>query len=114
MLWSYFADLKKNEITVGERACLARKGLVAENLNWFVEELPGKALAKIRYNHKEVQSALEYKFTGNIEDKKNVEEVYVNFSVYQESVTPGQSIVFYDEEDRNIIIGGGTIARGLD
>ena len=48
-------NVKKNEITVGERSFLARKSLIATDLNWFYRQYTSKALAKIRYNHKEAE-----------------------------------------------------------
>lgn len=99
-------NVKKNEITVGERSFLARKSLIATDLNWFTDNIPQKALAKIRYNHKEAECTLTCKDSDNIDGSKEVKEVLVDFLVPQESVTPGQSIVFYDNE---IVLGGGII-----
>ena len=124
-------NVEKNEIVVGERSYLAKKGLIAGNLNWFTDEIPDRALAKIRYNHEDVECTLstlsgsdaadDVYNINNIEArddiqnyKSNDEKIYVNFSVPQESVTPGQSVVFYDISDSRIVLGGGTIIRGTD
>ncbi|MDD3520913.1 MAG: tRNA 2-thiouridine(34) synthase MnmA [Actinomycetota bacterium] len=136
-------DIENNEIVVGERSYLAKKGLIAGNLNWFTDEIPDRALAKIRYNHKEVECSIaimhgfktgndintkEINGNGNdiepgnfVDDRNDAEDfinsgkkIYVNFSVPQESVTPGQSVVFYDMHDSRILLGGGTIIRGTD
>lgn len=104
-LYVTLIDIEKNEIVVGERSHLAKKGLIAGNLNWFTDEIPDRALAKIRYNHKEVECSIV---------ENSYEKIYVNFSVPQESVTPGQSVVFYDMHDNRILLGGGTIIRGTD
>lgn len=98
-------NIDKNEIVVGERSHLAKKGLIVTDLNWFTDEMPDRALAKIRYNHKEVQCSIV---------KNPDENIYVNFSVPQESVTPGQSVVFYDISDGKTVLGGGRIVRGME
>ncbi|MHB1346419.1 MAG: tRNA 2-thiouridine(34) synthase MnmA [Candidatus Humimicrobiaceae bacterium] len=85
-----------NEITVGERKHLKSKELIVHNMNLFCDELPDRLNAKIRYNHKEAACSIT-----------RLDEGYrVVFDEGQEAVTPGQSVVFYDED---IILGGGII-----
>ena len=67
-------------------------------LNWFIEP-PNeeiKTFAKIRYNSK----------GSNVTLYKEDENYKINFSEPQLAVTPGQSIVFYDDKK---LIGGGII-----
>ncbi|MCE5329236.1 tRNA 2-thiouridine(34) synthase MnmA, partial [bacterium] len=93
-------DRQKSEITVGERRYLKNKKLIADELNLFCEELPERAKAKIRYNHKEADCTL----------LKTEKGLIVAFDVEQEAITPGQSVVFYDGE---IVLGGGVIREVL-
>jgi tRNA-specific 2-thiouridylase len=60
------------------------------------DELPEHAKAKIRYNHKEAPCKII----------KLNECVKVIFDEEQEAITPGQSVVFYDND---IVLGGGVI-----
>lgn len=85
-----------NEIVVGERKYLGSKILIAEEINLLSDELPEHAKAKIRYNHKEAPCKII----------KLNECVKVIFDEEQEAITPGQSVVFYDND---IVLGGGVI-----
>ena len=62
----------------------------------FKEKLPLKCKVRIRYNSQGAEAKL-YK-------KNNL--LYCDFKEPQLAVTPGQSIVFYDNDS---IIGGGII-----
>lgn len=124
-------DVKKNEITVGERPYLFKKGLIADSLNWFTDEVPGEALAKIRFNHKETECRIFQKplcadenkqdlkdekngITGFKEPDNYKKNIYVKFLIPQEAVTPGQSVVFYDKKAPGTVLGGGIITEGTD
>jgi tRNA-uridine 2-sulfurtransferase len=89
-------DAEKNLIIAGERKYLFARGLVADILNMFTENLPGKLSGKIRYGHK--PAACIAKINGGC--------LHVSFEKPQEAITPGQSIVLYDVEK---LIGGGII-----
>jgi tRNA-uridine 2-sulfurtransferase len=86
----------KNEIMVGERKYLKSRGLIAGEMNLFCEDLPDVSMAKIRYNHKEAACRIT-KLNGNYK---------VVFNEDEEAITPGQSVVFYDND---IVLGGGVI-----
>lgn len=91
---------KKNEVIVGLKEDLYKKELYAENINWMIFdklEQPLNCRAKIRYRSKEADC------TVYPEDNK----CRVVFEVEQRAITPGQSVVFYDEN--GIVIGGGKI-----
>ena len=93
-------DNCQNKIIVGTEAELYRKELIAENLNWVsiaAIQNPMDINAKIRYQHKE---------TGARLFPLNDYEVKVCFQTPQKAVTPGQSIVFYQDD---IMLGGGII-----
>ena len=90
----------KNELIVGEEKELYRKELIATNVNWLVD-VSGivDVKAKIRYAAKE-QLAKVIKINDN--------RVKVIFKEEQRAITPGQSVVFYDD---NTVLGGGKITE---
>ena len=75
--------------------------LIASNINWIASAKlpPNKVKAKIRYRHPQAEA-----FINNMGDGS----VYVKFSEPQMAITPGQAIVFYDEDT---VLGGGIIDR---
>lgn len=97
-------DPKKNEIIVGAKEDTKSCGLIAGELNFISIDFPKKLVAlkaKIRYNHKEVESKI-FPLGGK--------KVKVIFKEPQFAVTPGQSVVFYD---RDTVLGGGIIEKNL-
>lgn len=95
-------DQEKNVIVVGPKEEVYGDELVAMELNWIaIQELsrPVDVKAKIRYLHKEAEAMV----IPLDEDK-----VHVKFKEPQMAITPGQAVVFYDDD---IVIGGGTIER---
>lgn len=93
-------DKKKNTITAGKEEDLYANELIAGNVNFInMEKLetPIKVEAKIRYLHQPSKATV-------IPLSKC--KVKVKFNSPQRAVTPGQAVVFYNEEE---IIGGGTI-----
>lgn len=87
-----------NEVVLGEKGDEYCTGLVAENLNFFID-VNGtfKAKCKTRYS----SSYAECIVTVNNDDT-----VTVNFETEQRAPTPGQSVVFYEDDK---ILGGGII-----
>lgn len=98
-----FKKDKKNNIvfvTSNEKK-LNKKELIVKKVNWISgspPKTPIKILAKIRYNHQPAKATIE-----KMIDKKYYKIVF-DFS--QKSLTPGQSIVFYQKEE---VLGGGII-----
>jgi tRNA-specific 2-thiouridylase len=95
-------DQGKNVIVVGPKEEAYGDELVAMELNWIaIQELsrPVDLKAKIRYLHKEAEAMV----IPLDEDK-----VHVKFKEPQMAITPGQAVVFYDDDT---VIGGGTIER---
>jgi len=95
-------DQEKNVIVVGPKEEVYGDELIATELNWIaIQELrqPIDVKAKIRYLHKEAEAML----IPLDEDK-----VHVKFKEPQMAITPGQAVVFYDDDT---VIGGGTIER---
>ena len=92
-------DAKKNEITVSEKKSLFSSNCYISNLNWLIKDYnyPMNIICQIRYNGSIAPAIL------SIKDDK----VHVKFETPQLAITPGQSIVFYDNNEA--LLGGGII-----
>ena len=93
-------DIQKNQVIVGTEQALYSKELIANEINWLaIDQLkePLKLKAKVRYRAKEAQCTV-YPIENN--------QVKVIFDEPQRAITPGQSVVFYDEDK---VVGGGKI-----
>lgn len=89
-----------NEVVIGTHAESMADSLRANRLNFMsVEDLtePLHVFTKIRYNHKGVWATIE---------KTGEDEILCTFDEPQRAVTPGQAVVFYDDD---CVLGGGTI-----
>ncbi len=100
-------DVKKNILVVDNRAShhLFANGLVAENLNWLVEnpvQSLSSSLLKARMRYRQELVPVNVVFKGN--------ELVVNFSSPQRAITEGQSVVFYIKDK---VLGGGVIKKAL-
>jgi len=93
-------DPDENRIVVGEKKDLKAKGLFAGDVNMLAESWPQQVYAKIRYRKKEAPCDV------TVENDR----LRVLFVEEQEAITPGQSVVFY-ENDR--VLGGGVIEEVL-
>ena len=97
-------DAARNRLVVGTREELYGHALEVEALNWVAVpglEGPVEAQAKIRYRAPEAPVLIE---------PLTADRARVRFREPQRAITPGQAIVFY-QEDR--VLGGGVIARPL-
>jgi len=97
-------DPASHKVTVGADADLAVRTLRAKQLNWIsIPELtaPMRVRAKIRHRHEPAWATLE---------PAGVDEVKAVFDEPQRAITPGQSAVFYDEDE---VVGGGWIVQNL-
>jgi len=95
-------DASTNTVVVGEKQKLLSDALIADSLNYVSidpPEQPIEVTAKIRYRHKESRATVVP--LGQTRAK-------VVFDEPQLSITPGQSVVFYDKE---ILLGGGVITE---
>ncbi len=91
---------EKNEVIVGVEKDLYHKQLYAKDVNWMVPHESQKEIsckAKIRYRAKEADCLVS----------QEVDKTKVVFEEEQRAITPGQSIVFYDND--GIVLGGGKI-----
>lgn len=94
-------DAAQNRIIAGPKQFLFKRELVVERMNWIsIAEPTGmmRTTAKIRLQHEPANCMIEIK-----EDHT----VKVTFDEDQLSITPGQAVVFYDND---IVLGGGVIS----
>ncbi|QOL24897.1 tRNA 2-thiouridine(34) synthase MnmA [Thalassotalea sp. LPB0316] len=96
-------DLKRNVLIVGQghnHPRLFSKGLIANQLHWVDRKdvlAPFKCTVKTRYRQQDVACTVTPLDNGEYE---------ILFDQQQSSVTPGQSVVFYQDE---VCLGGGII-----
>jgi tRNA-specific 2-thiouridylase len=101
-------DPDRNAVVVGEAGALETERLVATEANfipfdWPPGELP--VTAKIRHSH--VPAPALVRPAGGPQPQAAERRVEVVFDTPQRAVTPGQSVVFYQEE---LVVGGGIIS----
>ncbi|MEC9411603.1 MAG: tRNA 2-thiouridine(34) synthase MnmA [Pseudomonadota bacterium] len=87
-------------VVQGDHPWLWSQNLVAEELSWVAghpPEFPCRAAAKTRYRQPDQACTITQDDNGNI---------HVEFDEKQRAVTPGQSVVFYLDDD---CLGGGII-----
>jgi tRNA-specific 2-thiouridylase len=93
-------DVDNGQVVVGRQEELMKRGLVAKNLNWISIERPEQPLrvkAKIRNRHEAAAATLA---------QRGQDSVYVEFDEPQRAITPGQAVVFYQDD---CVVGGGWI-----
>ncbi|WP_027339717.1 tRNA 2-thiouridine(34) synthase MnmA [Halonatronum saccharophilum] len=93
-------DKEKNAVIVGENEDVFAKELIARDINWVaIVDLnePMKVTAKIRYNTSAAPATIKPMDGGRVK---------VLFEESQRAITPGQSVVFYNEDT---VVGGGII-----
>ncbi|MBN2542960.1 tRNA 2-thiouridine(34) synthase MnmA [bacterium] len=91
----------KNRIVLGENEDLFSDELLAENCSWISQLVPSSKFqsnVQIRYKHKAAQATVI-----PMENKG----CNVIFNKAQRAITPGQSAVFFDDDE---ILGGGFIS----
>lgn len=97
-------DAKRNAIIVGPKEDLLGTALIAKEVSWVNSERLNQTLnlkAKIRYMSTEVE--VEVTPVNNEKDR-----VSVTFFEPQSAISPGQVVVFYDDD---IVMGGGIIEK---
>jgi tRNA-specific 2-thiouridylase len=94
-------DPNSNRVTMGDKASLLKKSLVARQINILSERLKTArdltCTAKIRYNH----SPQPARVTRSADD-----EFTITFDEAQSAITPGQAVVLYDGD---VVLGGAWI-----
>jgi tRNA-specific 2-thiouridylase len=93
-------------VVVGGGENLLSSRLRAKHMNWIALDGDGpgdrrgerlRVRAKIRHRHEPALATVETAGAG---------EVMVTFDEPQRSITPGQAVVFYDDD---VVVGGGWI-----
>jgi tRNA-uridine 2-sulfurtransferase len=89
----------ERQVVVGSKASLERTALTASDVNWIVEAPADsrRVAAQIRHRHQAAAATVRTAGSGRAE---------VIFDTPQLAITPGQAVVFYDED---VVIGGGWI-----
>lgn len=92
-------DVEQNAVIVGPAEALGRDRLIARDENWILERptVPIRVTAKIRYKSSDHPATVL-----PLEDN----QVQVRFDTPLRDITPGQAVVFYQNE---ICLGGGVI-----
>ena len=93
-------DAERATVIVGPREALERASLTASRVNWMSGITPAgpvRAAAQIRYRHAEAAATIT---------PIGADRAHVEFDEPQTAVTPGQAVVFYDDE---VVLGGGWI-----
>ena len=96
-------DLENNRLIVAQghnHPLLFSHSLLAADLHWVsgeTPELPYQCSAKVRYRQEDQPCQIESITDG---------EALIHFTEPQRAVTPGQSVVFYQNE---VALGGGII-----
>lgn len=94
----------RKEVVVGPKRELSCTGLLASQVNWIMAapDAPLTASCRIRYRHQPVPCTIT-----PLADSR----VLVHFAKAEQSVTPGQAVVFYSDET---VLGGGWIEKAVD
>jgi tRNA-specific 2-thiouridylase len=95
-------DPSQNAVVIGRDADMFASSLIADDLNLIsIEKLKEQIAisAKIRYNTKDSSALLA---------PCNGDKAEVIFDTPQRAITPGQAVVFYQDDT---VLGGGTIER---
>jgi len=103
-VYVYEIDKETNTVYVGPIETLYAEGLYANQFNPVsinMSDEPIDVMARIRYNSPEVQGRLTY---------LGADRIRVDFKAPQKSVTPGQSIVFYQDD---VILAGAIIDQPI-
>lgn len=94
-------DAETNQVVIGPKSSLARRGLVAEEVNWLVDpaELPEAVEVQIRYNGQPQPAQIRL-------EAAEPDRLEVEFDQPQFGVAPGQAAVVYHGSR---VLGGGWI-----
>lgn len=98
----FVTDLRaaSNEVVIGEHEDLFSTELYCDKVNWMAVssiDAPYRCVGKIRYAHKGTPCVVEPAEDGKYK---------VTFDEPVRAITPGQSVVFYEED---YVLGGGSI-----
>lgn len=95
-------DKERNAVILGEEESQYKDELIAEKVNFTLLDFPTEEMkinAKTRYKSKPAEAILIPLEKGKVK---------IKFLNKQKSITPGQSVVFYQGD---VVIGGGIIVK---
>ena len=93
-------EAESRTVTIGPRAALEQTRLTASGVNWIASDPPAAWLpvsAQIRHRHAPARAQVRAMTEGRAE---------LVFDDPQHAITPGQAVVFYDDD---VVVGGGWI-----
>ena len=93
-------EAESGQVTVGPREALEQTSLTASGVNWIASDAPSSWLsvsAQIRHRHRPA--------AGRVRAIEHDRAEFI-FGEPQAAVTPGQAVVFYDDD---LVVGGGWI-----
>jgi tRNA-specific 2-thiouridylase len=96
-------DATRHEVIVGAERELFRSEVDVGRVHWLAPDSlrsSGRVLVKLRYAHAATPAMLT---------PVAADHLRVVFHEPQRAVTPGQAAVFYDADDPELVLGGGTI-----
>jgi tRNA-specific 2-thiouridylase len=93
----------EGQVVVGPRRALERTTLTATDVNWIVPPPDGwlRVTAQIRHRHPPAAARVRL-----LQDGSAASPAELVFDEPQTAITPGQAVVFYDED---VVLGGGWI-----
>lgn len=100
-------NIEKNTLIVAQghdHPLLLSNALIANQVNWINDlpnQFPIKAFAKTRYRQKDQACTIQFLAENQYK---------IDFAELQRAVTPGQSVVFYQDD---ICLGGGIICESI-
>ena len=96
-------DPQTNQVVIGEKADLEQASFRVTDVNWIRKpaEASFRCMAQLRYRHEGVPVDVRVAVDGDVE---------ASFAGAWTAVSPGQSAVFYDMANKEVL-GGGLIER---
>lgn len=97
-------SMEENAVVLGNASQLYLSSLIASDINWIAIDMltgPMNVCAKTRYSQKEQPAQIFPLSDGSVR---------VTFETPQRALTPGQAVVFYQDD---LVIGGGVIRQTL-
>ncbi len=110
----YVLEIKPDaaQVVVGSREALGRTQLTANGVNWISGAAPAdwvRVSAQIRHRHAAAPAKVRLKAdttgTNGVRLQPDC-QIELEFDTPQSAVTPGQAVVFYDDDE---VLGGGWI-----
>jgi tRNA-specific 2-thiouridylase len=97
-------DVATNRVVVGKPGDLLKRNLIAAKVNWIaIQNLDGPLRVKAQIRNRHEAAPAVVRDLGN-------RRVHVEFDTQQRAITPGQAVVFYDED---LVVGGGWIEKSF-